>query len=444
MNKTHKSLRIIYDRTLKILTVSPSAWTAAGPSQWFDSYKIISTIDNPLTEKLNVIDIGKYYDEGAVLPATTKEIMASPKLEVLVKDCGLEGYRFVSNRPTEVRNDHILANERRVANQYENKVWFRKEFGKLLHFPAFRLVKLDDFERNGISFYLEALHTDTLIVQHPFRSGGRGTLTVANNEDFINCCESLRVSLIDEDIIVVSEKIASPEERTIQVCITEEEIFIGPAQAQLVGHPLLTSSRWGDIQFCGGRIAPDLLTSAQYQVAKGAVDLVGNRLKQAGYRGIFGMDFLVSKEEIYILEVNPRMTGLTPLLAFLQTEVPFLLLHILELSHVKYDILNATFNTKSGSFIQVYAQQEGVNVFETGTYDTNGVRVGDGFEDGNMIPANPDNFFVGMRVSKDQVIHQGKSLAFIYSSRQLFDDAGTIIDEVDVLISKIQVKSANV
>jgi hypothetical protein len=185
---------------------------------------------------------------------------------------------------------------------------------------------------------------------------------------------------------------------------------------------------------------PGLLSDRLYDKAHTAARTVGERLQHEGYRGIFGMDFMVSEQNIYVLEANPRMTGLTTLLAFLQRKVPFLLLHILELTSSTYKIEEPVTNEYniSGSFIQVYAQQDGIINFETGVYDSSGKRQGEGFEDGTIFPSASDNFFVAMRVTGNQHVARGKSLAFIYSRKQLFNDEGFLDEGVLVIIRKIR------
>jgi hypothetical protein len=434
-------LRVTYDTELKVLMMSPSAWTATGPLQWFSKYRIISSMDNPLAAQLKIINIGRYLPKGEALPKTTKEIMASPGLRTAIRDNQLEGYRHILNRASPLAVSGVnVGNRIDIASRFENKIWFRQTFGDVLQFPKFQIISIKEMLQKGLGGLLQVLEAEKLVVQHPSFSGGQGTYFVSDQTDFDNCIESLLQHMKSEDLIVVSKKLQSPCERTLQVCVTKSTILVGPAQAQLVGHPLLTSTRQGDIQFCGGRIMPGLLSDRLYDKAHTAARTVGERLQHEGYRGIFGMDFMVSEQNIYVLEANPRMTGLTTLLAFLQRKVPFLLLHILELTSSTYKIEEPVTNEYniSGSFIQVYAQQDGIINFETGVYDSSGKRQGEGFEDGTIFPSASDNFFVAMRVTGNQHVARGKSLAFIYSRKQLFNDEGFLDEGVLVIIRKIR------
>lgn len=435
-----KRTNVSYDTSLKVLTLNRSAWNAVAPLQWFDSYKIISLVENPLAKKMNIIPLQKYFPKGARLPATNKEIRTSPQVARLIHDEHLEDYwHFYNYSLPQDADEKALANDSRVAAKFENKVWLRETFGDTLRFPPFFITSLDMLRKMSITDCLEKLGAASLVIQHPTQTGGRGTYHAATQRDFDSCVQSLADSLRSSDKLVVSQALSMPQERTIQACVANGSVFVGPAQAQLVGQPSLVSSRRGDIQFCGGRIDTGLMNDTQYKLASQAAQIVGGRLKDEGYKGIFGMDFLVSNGELYLLEVNPRLTGLSTLLAFIQHDVPFLLLHILEHAGEAYHIdPQVTITDSSGSYVQVYAQQPSKITFVTGRYSSAGERLGDGFENGSIIPDDPNEFFVGMRVSPGDDVKQAKSLAFIYSRRQLFDDNGTIDPTVIPLVNKIR------
>jgi hypothetical protein len=418
--------------------ISPSAWTATGPTQWFEDYKIISVMKNPLARRLSIINMADYLPNVDQLPKTTKEMMASPFLKDVKRQNGLENYVYVFNRASRDTELNGLGNDFSLVSQFENKVWLREQYGDTLHFPEYIINTLGQLQEKDFGSICNVLHAKELVVQHPSLAGARGTYFVSDQADLERVVISLKSILGDEDKIVIAKKLINIQERTLQVCITTDRILVGPAQAQLIGHPFLVSSRPGDIQFCGGRITSGLLSDEHYKVAFDAVQTVGARMQKEGYRGIFGMDLLVSEGQVYTLEVNPRMTGLTTLLAFLQQSVPFLLLHILELASSYYTVTDNQAEEKlDGSVIQVYAQQDLVVAGETGLYDSEGLRLGDGFTNGNILPDN-DQFFVAMRVEKGQAVKQGKSLAFIYSRTQLFDDNGNLDPRLPALIKMIR------
>ena len=63
------------------------------------------------------------------------------------------------------------------------------------------------------------------------------------------------------------------------------------------------------------------------------MEKVGLFMGRQGFRGIFGMDFLLNGAEVLALEINPRFQGSTMLLSLLQFdrgEVPLALLHVMQ------------------------------------------------------------------------------------------------------------------
>ena len=78
---------------------------------------------------------------------------------------------------------------------------------------------------------------------------------------------------------------------------------------------------------------------------------IGEQIRRAGYWGYFGLDFLLDQDTgaLYLGELNPRITGATPLTsqaALDQDEVPLLLFHLLEWLGVEYAVDVAQFNQR--------------------------------------------------------------------------------------------------
>ena len=99
---------------------------------------------------------------------------------------------------------------------------------------------------------------------------------------------------------------------TIEGCVTRYGTLVGPLMMELTGHPALTPFRggWCGNELAGYALAPDLRLQARR-----ATEALGQRLAQAGYRGYFGLDYLLDQDtgDLYLGELNPRITGVTPL-----------------------------------------------------------------------------------------------------------------------------------
>lgn len=434
-------MAVEYDRTaLKVLMVSPTAWTATPPLRWFDNYCIIALEAEPaLVEKMRTYHIRDYVEADEPDPKTVKAIYGAPAFERLVRDKNLIDYRHILNRAhAGLESYSLLTNDYELTQKYENKAWFRRAFSDKVLMPRYQIVALDGIEADRTYADLAIDLSAELVVQHPSLAGSRGTYFVSSVEDFNEVIVALRADKEHSSTeIVVSERIQDVTERSLQVCVTKSEILIGPPQAQLVRHPLLTYDKPGSIQFCGGRIGHDLMPDSVYSKAREYAMQIGDRLRREGYRGVFGIDFLIS-DEVYVLEVNPRFTGLSPLLASLQHEAPYMLLHILEHSNQSYRLHGHDTEMGEGSFITVYAQRDGAFDLDTGLYDGQLNKIGDGFENAQLLPDSQENYFIATRIKRGEPVKAGKSLVFIYSRTILFDQWGELTPGATELVARIR------
>lgn len=424
---------IKYDRTaLKSLIVSPTAWTATPPLRWFDNFAIIAIRDEPnLGRAMHTYGVQGYLNPGEEDIKTAGAMYSAPALRRALSINGLTDYKHILNR-NNIRNTEefeVIANDHKIIDQYESKSLFRQVFSNQIRMPKYKILAISEWVK-GESYHLftDSLTTN-LVVQHPDMSGGRGTFLVSTAEEFDLAVETMLADPVHPlGELVVSERISMPAERSLQVCILEESILVGPPQAQLVRNPLLTYDAPETIQFCGGRVSSALMSEGEYEEASRFATIIANRLQKSGYRGIFGVDFLISGA-VYVIEANLRRTGLSPLLASLQVNTPYMLLHILETAKQPYTLTDTKEEVGEGSFITVYAQSIGSIDLVTGLYDVNLNRVGDGFDDANLLPNQQDLFFVAMRVKANETIKAGKSIAFVYSRTVLFDTQGELTDE---------------
>lgn len=429
-----------YDETLRIATVRSGIWSSIMPVRWFPNYKIVSPVEVPVSLRGLVIRPQDYLLPHEEATRKTIKIYSSDAFARLYRD-KLAGYRFVMPATLMSKiNFPKLLDASDVALHYENKVELRRMFSEKIPFPRFRIVSLSKLLKREILYddLVNDIGCTDLVLQRPKESGGRGTYFIAKNSD-------LSVSIEDAENwgdkeVVVSEQIKDAAERSLQFCvISDGRVLVGPPQIQLVGHEKLVGLNNEGVKSCGGGVWPGLMDDKQYKEAKRIGRLIGKRIHQAGYRGIFGIDYLVNREgTLYILEVNARTTGLSPLVASLQDQVPFQLLHILELADSKYSLKAVPSLKGEGSFLEVMSQGDGYYSLVTGLYTLEGERIGNGFEDSSLVPKDSSQLFFAMRVSPSELVPNGKAVGYIYSAGRLFTNDGelTMLGERAVKIMK--------
>ncbi|KAA8962731.1 biotin carboxylase [Mycobacterium sp.] len=176
---------------------------------------------------------------------------------------------------------------------------------------------------------------DDLVVEAAYGDAGSATFFVRGHSDWDQHADELA----GQQDLKVMKRI-----RNVEVCIegtvTRYGTVIGPAMTSLVGYPELTPRKGG---WCGNDIWRDVLPPDQTHTAREMVRKVGDVLSREGYRGYFEVDLLhdLDTDELYLGEVNPRLSGASPM-TNLTTEayadMPLFLFHLLEYLDVDYEL----------------------------------------------------------------------------------------------------------
>jgi len=117
----------------------------------------------------------------------------------------------------------------------------------------------------------------------------------------LNDIEKKFKSNINDTFLVTSfiEHISDPT--TLAVVINEEDIYVaGVADQRMIG-----------TSFRGSTYPSRMSKPIQEQIIE-QTRIVGHKMASLGYRGIFGCDYIVTKDdEVYFIETNPRKQGTT-------------------------------------------------------------------------------------------------------------------------------------
>lgn len=210
-----------------------------------------------------------------------------------------------------------LCNSFKLSAMIENKQSFRELFSNIdINLPEYEIVPftkynlqqiLDIYRRKFIRF----------VIQEPGSSGGKGTYIIKEEndyKDFVN-----RIDHKYSGNLVVSRYI-SGEVSSIQACIIGNQVLSTGLQTQIISDPALLNRKLsGSGQFCGGEFGYREYKLETITQAQKIVQEIGLKLKSIGYRGIFGIDIIIDADgNIYTIEVNARLTGLTPIITQLQ------------------------------------------------------------------------------------------------------------------------------
>lgn len=256
-----------------------------------------------LLENKSILDYIKSESKGKTSNIIT--FKPSPKIE---KICNLYNFRNIGN-------------DWRINRKFENKINF-VEITNFLGIPNAQseVVKVGDC---GISEkYLK--EGSKCVIQLPRGYSGNSTFLIENEENLRTLGEKYagRMAKI--------AKFIEGDTYTINGCVGSEEVYVGKIIYQITGLTDFNGNRLGTSG--NDYVFPTYLGERSKKEIFEITKTIGCGMKKEGYRGIFGLDFIVGKDgKANLIEINPRLVGSIPVYTKLQLrngEVPFLGIHI--------------------------------------------------------------------------------------------------------------------
>jgi biotin carboxylase len=367
-------MKIRFDAAASIAGIGLVPWTRLGPERWFKNYKITGLYGWDLGSTAGVPEVIALSDQPHPMPRlerlNTPHLLETKEFQQLVLS-NFPGYSFLTYKPVAppqallVAGCQFLSMNQALTSTLENKVEFRTKFADLnLPFPAYDIYERAELKADSTTIARILQGRKQVILQDEILGGGRGTFRV-HDVDSLRAALAAIEHLGGHKRVVVSEMIEDASERSVQAVLTKQGVFVGPLQKQIVSHPLLSNLRVPDgDRFCGAEISAQDPLLHVYPELRGYALAIGARLQELGYKGIFGIDALIGRDgRMCVLEVNPRLTGVTPLLTMLYREgkdIPFYLLHILELGGFDYEITDTYIDPipPEGGLLVLHSQED--------------------------------------------------------------------------------------
>jgi hypothetical protein len=333
MNKDNKINNKFNDQD--IFFVNPDIKRGMGPEEILPNYHILCTYNDPmipilrkqkanifcLEENRNIDDLSLYNNTGRLLnnPQTQKYILEnsriqpyimyfkpSIKIDYLIKKLG---YRSIGN-PADYNE------------KFENKInsfnLFRKYFpnetimGETGIFGSYNFNTIKG--EMGIPF----------VIQFGNGWAGKTTFILDNEIKFTNLQKRFENTKIKISKYITGFTVLN------NCTIYNDEIIISSPAIQIAN---ITSLYPNPSVTCGRQWPVLALDKFQIRKIENLSTKIGNIMKKKGYKGIFGIDFIIDKNtgEIYISEINARMTASMAFYTKLEMEVhnyPQILYHI--------------------------------------------------------------------------------------------------------------------
>jgi len=128
-------------------------------------------------------------------------------------------------------------------------------------------------------------------------------------------------------------------------CLTLGKLLQSPPALQFTGLSEYTNNPFATVGRQWPSLAPDKIIKQVNQITKDFSKI----LKKLKYKGFFGLDFFVSKNKVYLLECNPRLTASFAFYTNIELKAkitPLFYYHLLEFTSPQKIILEKRFNNK--------------------------------------------------------------------------------------------------
>lgn len=202
-------------------------------------------------------------------------------------------------------------NNNNVISWLNDKIYTRLWMKNVVEIPPTLLCSLEDINIPNFKNYFGDF--ESYILQEAISSGGKGTFILKNNVLYLKKVLSKTVPYM------VSPNYTDYDSLSCHMIIGKYDSIIFPFSKQILNeidsHFQYVGANYYSYKFY------DLKTKNRiYDFCK----KIANQLNKISYRGICGIDFLLSKEHIYFIEINARYQGSTFLInkALLENDLP--------------------------------------------------------------------------------------------------------------------------
>jgi len=315
----------------------------------------------------------------------------------------------------------ILNTSAELNMRFENKISQYNELSKAgVKFPETLVGSLKDFTYEILSKQLGP----KFVIQFNRGHTGSGTHFIQSEAEYTALSVEFpaRIARIGKFVTGIPY--------TLNACITKNGIFIGGLNYQITGVENIAQTK-------AATVGNDF--SYREQINQVVLDkiieqtnLIGMTMSNAGFRGLFGVDLIVSEGEIFIIEVNARQPASIPFYTKLQIklgQIPLSLLHLAEflgiengLDSVEYSKQNLQ-PVNAGQIFLRNIEKDTVEIkgdVEMGIYNTGLNFIQPAYSVEQINQAGKGQFLL-LTQEKGKLIKSGRELARIQTVEQIID-----------------------
>jgi hypothetical protein len=381
MNKTTSLLIEQINQKLKenpVFYISKDIERSIGLEKYLENYYRISIDDSFIRELLEKLKPGSTFsskERGISLKSdTTLNLLHIPEVQDFIRSKVSNRFYaqfFQFTEPAKLLIEEwggvVLNNPARTNRLFEGKIsqsLFLKQID--VKTPDGFSGRLSDFTFDKLSKELSSEFVVQLEVSHT----GLGTYFISSQEEFLQCSTKIGNSLVK------ISKVIRGDSYTINGCVTQNNVFVSGLQFQIVDIPDLSSSRGttmgNDWSYTNINVSEDLKMRILTIMKK-----IGEGMRLKGFKGLFGIDLIISDDEIYVIEINARQTAnisLQTQIELLYDQVPLIIMHLCEFMGIDTSFIESTKEIIPLEGSQIFLRSESdnfeiINELESGVYE---------------------------------------------------------------------------
>jgi len=334
----------------------------------------------------------------------------------------------------------------KLVKHIDNKIT-TTEIGNSVNVPSVpnALVSIDSYQQL-LSVISENKLSNEVVVQTAYGDSGKTTFFIASEDDYQKVHEQIE----QEEKVKVMSKINCLQV-AIEACATKSGTFIGPILTELIGAKELTPYKGG---WCGNDVNPNAFSKEVQKTIYKNTEKLGNVLYQQGYRGYFEVDYLIDAktDEVYLGEINPRVTGITALTnmsGFCNDQLPLFLFHLLEYSNIENTINTDEFNnlvmqTEHKPFGQLIFKSTDKELkilqqtLKSGCYEIKNNRLIYADYQNSPKTMKAEQIYVLRIMQEGEYVYKGADLVIVFANQLMQDKNQNLSDYGRTLIKLIQ------
>lgn len=246
-------------------------------------------------------------------------------------------------------NFKILNTSPELNKSFEEKLSQYELLSKnTINFPKTKIIKLKDSDFDNLNIELGK----GFVLQFNKGHTGSGTVFIDENEEL----ETLKDKFPDR-LARFSKKI-NGEAYTLNAVVAKKEVLTAGLSYQITGVEELTKKE-------GGTVGNDFsfIENLSLGVRKAILietKKIGNKMRESGYLGLFGVDFVVRNKEVFVIEINARQPASVSFFNQIQlekNETPLSIYHLALFLEIDFEVDSENYsreNTKSVEFSQIF------------------------------------------------------------------------------------------